>query len=370
MSELDIDELIAKMMSIAPLRVGTSAKLTEFEATYLCDTAIRIFQSEPVLLTLAAPITIVGDTHGQFHDLIRIFADGNPPGTTRFLFLGDYVDRGRNSVETLCLLLAYKIKYPDSFFMLRGNHECSYINRLSGFYEDCGNYWPGSAGPARWEHFSQLCRWLPIAAIVSDKIFCVHGGLSPSLMTLDDIRDIKRPIEVPEEGLICDLVWADPTTNTDNWEPSDRGTSFCFGAKVVHDFLAKFDFDVVCRAHQAVMEGYEFPFGEDRSLITLFSAPNYCYEFMNMGAILNVDEELSCTFRVFTPVKLEDEAEEPARPGTPPRAGASGSRPSQFGLPGVPKEAEEPQDHDYSGEEDPAEAAEVVSEDNELDKLV
>jgi serine/threonine-protein phosphatase PP1 catalytic subunit len=368
MSQVNIDDLITKLMSIAPLCVGTSANLTEHEAAYLCETAIPIFQSEPVLLTLSAPITIVGDTHGQFHDLIRIFGAGHPPGTRRFLFLGDYVDRGRNGVETLCLLLAYKIKYRDSLFMLRGNHECAYINHLYGFYEECSNYWRGSAGHVRWGHFSQLFQWLPIAAVISDKIFCVHGGLSPSLTTLDEIRRIERPIEIPEEGLLCDLVWADPSVSADTWVPNGRGTSFCFGATVVHNFLAKFNFDLICRAHQAVMDGYDFPFGDDKSLITLFSAPNYCYEFMNNGAILNVDELLSCTFGVFTPLKVGDDIEDHARPGTTPRDGASACPSAPFWITAISKEAKNPDNDDCSGDENPVDGAWAAEVENELDE--
>jgi serine/threonine-protein phosphatase PP1 catalytic subunit len=330
-----LDQVIDKLLSISSRPVGTRANLTDEEVIYLCDTSMPIFEAQPILLELRAPITVVGDTHGQFHDVIRIFGDGKTPDNTQFLFLGDYIDRGRNSVETLCLLLAYKIQHPDTFYMLRGNHECAYINRLYGFFDECTNYWPDT-GVERWEHFSEVFRRLPIAAIVDRKIFCVHGGLSPHLETLDDIRNITRPIEIPEEGLLCDLVWSDPNPDAEDWDPNDRGTSVFFGAEKVRDFLAKFELDLVCRAHQAVMEGFDFPFFEDPCLITLFSAPNYCYEFMDKGAILHVDEKLFCSFTILQPLALPHqenaEPEPDARPGTPPRLGSGAEVASFFGV--------------------------------------
>jgi serine/threonine-protein phosphatase PP1 catalytic subunit len=263
---------------------------------------------------------ICGDTHGQYPDLIRIFDRGGVPPTIQYLFLGDYVDRGRQSIETVSLLLLYKILYPTRVWMLRGNHECSYINRLYGFRDDCN----GRYGPGVWERFCALFNCLPLAATVDDKIFCVHGGLSPRLESLDQIRNITRPMEVPEEGLLCDLLWADPSADpeAEGWGENDRGTSVTFGPDVVLDFCERFGFDLICRGHQAVMEGFDFPFAEQK-IVTIFSAPNYCYEFDNQGAFLTVDEHLFCNFqklepRTYPPFEEEGIAD---RPGTPPRHG-------------------------------------------------
>jgi serine/threonine-protein phosphatase PP1 catalytic subunit len=224
-------------------------------------------------------------------------------------------------VETICLLLAYKIKFPDTIYLLRGNHECAYINRLYGFYDECIRVW-GATGAAQWRRFGALFNWLPVAAIVEQKIFCVHGGLSQYLDSLQSIRDLERGVEVPEEGLLCDLVWADPDPGVDDWEPNDRGTSVCFGQPQVEAFLGHFGFDLICRGHQAVMDGYEFTF-RDQSLVTLFSAPNYCYEFGNKGGILHVDGNLRCSFIQIEPeyYSREDENICAERVGTPPRAG-------------------------------------------------
>jgi serine/threonine-protein phosphatase PP1 catalytic subunit len=315
----DLDGLIARLWTLRSSPVGSSANVTVEEVSYLCSAVIPIFQSQPTLLELTPPVTIVGDTHGQFHDLLRVFDNGNTPDAGQFLFLGDYVDRGKNSVETISLLLAYKIKHPDTFWMLRGNHECSYINRLYGFFDDCCSYWPDGRGTKLWEVFGGVFNWLPVSAIIEKKIFCVHGGLSPHLKSLDDIRNIVRPQEIPEEGLLCDLVWADPDCNAADWVDNDRGASVCFGRTQVDDFLRRFEFDLVCRAHQAVMEGFEFPFFPDQTLITLFSAPNYCYEFMNKGAILHVDARLFCSFTVLDPKPINDPEISTGNRGTPPR---------------------------------------------------
>ncbi|XP_031261956.1 serine/threonine-protein phosphatase PP1-like isoform X2 [Pistacia vera] len=236
-----------------------------------------------------------GDIHGQYPDLLRLFEYGGFPPDANYLFLGDYVDRGKQSIETICLLLAYKIKYPDNFFLLRGNHECASINRIYGFYDECKRRF----SVRLWKIFTDCFNCLPVAALVDDKILCMHGGLSPELESLNQIRAIKRPIDVPDQGLLCDLLWADPDKDIKGWGENDRGVSFTFGADKVAEFLRKHDLDLICRAHQVVEDGYEF--FADRQLVTIFSAPNYCGEFNNAGALMCVDESLLCSFQILKP---------------------------------------------------------------------
>lgn len=319
MSNTQLDDIIKKILAIKKFPPGTSAGLTKNQIYWLCDTVCQIFEEQPVFLELQPPLTICGDIHGQFHDLLRIFDKCKYPPHTNYLFLGDYVDRGCQSIETVCLLFAFKIRYPENFFMLRGNHECQYINSEFGFQAEClANY-----DYDVWRKFNSVFCYLPVAAVIDDKIFCVHGGLSPSLMSLDDIRNIERPTDVPEDGLLCDLLWSDPDPDAIEWEENDRGTSYTFGLNPLKRFLARFHFDLVCRAHQAVMNGFEFPFNtEDKKetgLVTVFSAPNYCYEYDNRAAMLSVKENLFCTFSVLAPKKWEEEYEIEPRPGTPPR---------------------------------------------------
>jgi len=290
--QVDLDSIIQRLLEVRGGRSGKLVHLTEAEIRGLCLQARDIFIAQPILLELEAPIKICGDIHGQYYDLLRLFDLGGYPPDSNYLFLGDYVDRGKQSLETICLLLAYKIKYPETFFILRGNHECASINRIYGFYDECKRRY----NIKLWKTFTDCFNCLPIAAIVDDKIFCMHGGLSPDLKTMDQIRRIIRPTDVPDTGLLCDLLWADPDKEIQGWGESDRGVSFTFGSDVVTAFLKKHDLDLICRAHQVVEDGYEF-FAK-RQLVTLFSAPNYCGEFDNSGALMSVDDNLMCSFQI------------------------------------------------------------------------
>uniref|UniRef100_A0ACD5TYW6 Uncharacterized protein n=2 Tax=Avena sativa TaxID=4498 RepID=A0ACD5TYW6_AVESA len=282
-----------------PSSAGKKVQLSEGEIRHLCVTAKGIFLSQPNLLELEAPINVCGDIHGQFSDLLRLFDYGGLPPAANYLFLGDYVDRGKQSIETICLLLAYKIKFPDNFFLLRGNHECASINRIYGFYDECKRRF----SVRLWKLFTDCFNCLPVAALVDEKILCMHGGLSPDLDSLDRIREIQRPVDVPDQGLLCDLLWSDPDRESAGWGENDRGVSFTFGADKVAEFLNKHDLDLICRAHQVVEDGYEF--FADRQLVTIFSAPNYCGEFNNAGALMNVDASLLCSFQILKPLRAK-----------------------------------------------------------------
>jgi len=298
MSEpVDVDNIIQRLLEVRGTKPGKQVNLTEQEIRYLCTKSREIFSSQPILLELVAPIKIVGDIHGQYYDLLRLFEYGGFPPDANYLFLGDYVDRGKQSLETICLLLAYKIKYPENFFLLRGNHECASINRIYGFYEECKRRY----NIKLWKTFTDCFNCLPVCAIIDEKIICMHGGLSPELKSLDYIKRITRPTDVPDTGLLCDVLWSDPDKDHQGWGENDRGVSFTFGSDIVSAFLKKFDLDLICRAHQVVEDGYEF-FAK-RQLVTVFSAPNYCGEFDNAGAMMSVDETLMCSFQVLKPTE-------------------------------------------------------------------
>ncbi|CAI4217929.1 unnamed protein product [Parascedosporium putredinis] len=296
--EVDLDSIIDRLLEVRGSRPGKQVQLLESEIRFLCTKAREIFISQPILLELEAPIKvcrersmICGDIHGQYYDLLRLFEYGGFP-EANYLFLGDYVDRGKQSLETICLLLAYKIKYPENFFILRGNHECASINRIYGFYDECKRRY----NIKLWKTFTDCFNCLPIAAIIDEKIFTMHGGLSPDLNSMEQIRRVMRPTDIPDCGLLCDLLWSDPDKDITGWSENDRGVSFTFGPDVVSRFLQKHDMDLICRAHQVVEDGYEF--FSKRQLVTLFSAPNYCGEFDNAGAMMSVDESLLCSFQV------------------------------------------------------------------------
>eukprot|EP01002_Notosolenus_urceolatus_P002890 NODE_1758_length_1310_cov_21.540048_g1462_i0.p1 GENE.NODE_1758_length_1310_cov_21.540048_g1462_i0~~NODE_1758_length_1310_cov_21.540048_g1462_i0.p1 ORF type:complete len:331 (+),score=58.48 NODE_1758_length_1310_cov_21.540048_g1462_i0:159-1151(+) len=293
----DVDVIIDKLLSCRNQRVPRMVRLTEEEVVWLVLKTRDIFMSQPVLLEVGAPIKICGDVHGQYLDLLRLFELAGFPPHVNYLLLGDYVDRGPQSIETVALLLAYKIKYPQNFFLLRGNHEAASINRIYGFFDECKRRYNAKL----WKMFSDTFNCMPVAAIVDDRIFCCHGGLSPDLHSIEQVRMITRPTDVPDNGLLCDLLWSDPAENTSGWADNDRGVSYTFGADIVSAFLNKNEYDLLCRAHQVVEDGFSF-FG-GRQLVTIFSAPNYCGEFDNAAAVMNVEENLVCSFQILQPVK-------------------------------------------------------------------
>lgn len=315
--DIDLDSIIERLLEVQGARPGKLVNLTENEVRQLCVKSREIFVSQATLLEIEAPIKIAGDIHGQYFDLLRLFEIGGFPPEANYLFLGDYVDRGKQSLETICLMLAYKIKYPENFFILRGNHECASINRIYGFYDECKRRYNIKI----WKTFIDCFNCLPVAAVVDDKILCMHGGLSPELSSIEQIKRIMRPTDVPDTGLLCDLLWSDPDKEVQGWGENDRGVSFTFGMDVVSNFLRKHDLDLICRAHQVVEDGYEF-FAK-RQLVTVFSAPNYCGEFDNSGSIMSVDESLTCSFQILKPSEKKQKFNygglNAGRPVTPPR---------------------------------------------------
>jgi serine/threonine-protein phosphatase PP1 catalytic subunit len=221
-----------------------------------------------------------------------------------------------------------KVTYPSSFFLLRGNHECASINKVYGFYQECQNRLGSYKGIKLWKTFTDVFNVLPIAALIEGKIFCVHGGLSPELTKFEQINNLLRPtgiilsllftvfslsylfsslcfrlsfllLDVPETGLLCDLLWSDPNPSIDYWDSNDRGVSYTFGKEAVKSFCEQFKIELVCRAHQVVEDGYEF-FANQR-LVTLFTAPNYGGEFDNSAAMMIVDTNLQCSLQVLRP---------------------------------------------------------------------
>jgi len=242
---------------------------------------------------IQSPVTICGDIHGQFYDLVELFKVGGEVPETNYLFMGDFVDRGFYSVETFLLLLALAVRFPERITLIRGNHESRQITQVYGFYDECLRKY-GSVNV--WRYCTDLFDYLPLAAVVDDSVFCIHGGLSPSISTIDQINKIERKQEVPHDGAMCDIMWSDPE-DIDGWGLSPRGAGYLFGGDVVQQFNQTNKIKLITRAHQLVMEGYKHMFNE--SLVTVWSAPNYCYRCGNVAAILELDENLNKNFKVF-----------------------------------------------------------------------
>ncbi|KAI1505373.1 serine/threonine-protein phosphatase pp2a catalytic subunit [Biscogniauxia marginata] len=270
-------------------------QLAEPDVQRLCEKAREVLQDESNVQPVKCPVTVCGDIHGQFHDLMELFKIGGPNPDTNYLFMGDYVDRGYYSVETVTLLVALKIRYPQRITILRGNHESRQITQVYGFYDECLRKY-GNANV--WKFFTDLFDYLPLTALIDNQIFCLHGGLSPSIDTLDNIRALDRIQEVPHEGPMCDLLWSDPDDRC-GWGISPRGAGYTFGQDISEAFNHNNGLTLIARAHQLVMEGYNW--SQDRNVVTIFSAPNYCYRCGNQAAIMEIDEHLKYTFLQFDP---------------------------------------------------------------------
>jgi serine/threonine-protein phosphatase PPG1 len=269
--------------------------LAESVVKEVCEQLKQVLLKESNVVHVSTPVTVVGDIHGQFHDVIEIFRIGGFCPDTNYLFLGDYVDRGYFSVETISLLACLKLRYPDRVQLIRGNHETRAVTQTYGFYAECVRKYKGS--PVVWQCFTDMFDYLALSAVIDNSIFCVHGGLSPSVRYVDQIRVIDRFREVPHEGPMADLVWSDPDQEKEDFVMSPRGAGYYFGKHVVSKFLELNGMTHILRAHQLCMEGFNVLF--DDQLSTVWSAPNYCYRCGNKASILEVNTSLTRYFNVF-----------------------------------------------------------------------
>ncbi len=203
------------------------------------------------------------------------------------------------------MLLLLKARYPHRITLLRGNHESRQITQVYGFYDECQRKY-GNANP--WKYVTELFDWCPLAALVDGTVLCVHGGLSPDVRTVDQMRMIDRKMEIPHEGAFCDLMWSDPD-DIETWAVSPRGAGWLFGAQVTSEFNALNGLELICRAHQLVQEGYKYMFSE--GLVTVWSAPNYCYRCGNVAAILQLDDTLQRNFKIFREVDTPEPSSGP-----------------------------------------------------------
>lgn len=294
---MDIDEGIA--------RLEGGGILSEDEVKKCCEKLKELLVEESNVQPVAAPVTIAGDIHGQFYDLKELFRLANKPPETNFIFIGDFVDRGYNSVETWEYLMLLKIKYPSHVTLLRGNHESRQITLSYGFLDEITHKY---GNQNVWNHCMEAFDLLPIGAVVEGEILCVHGGLSPELKTIDQMRMIERNTEIPHTGPFCDLMWSDPDNNIDGWTQSSRGAGWLFGAKVVKEFNRINGLSLIARAHQLVNEGFVFWF-PDKNLVTVWSAPNYCYRCGNLAAFMEVGHNMERNFVTFK--EVEESAKAP-----------------------------------------------------------
>ncbi|GMT28926.1 hypothetical protein PFISCL1PPCAC_20223, partial [Pristionchus fissidentatus] len=309
------DTFIEKMMTAmpeirppkdpyAPL-INVNVSLDEVSTvTRRCALAFKEQKSMLRIDKAHLPIYIVGDLHGQFRELRIMLSRCGDPMNQSYLFLGDYVDRGVQGVESIMLILALKVRYPDRVFMLRGNHEDCNTATAYGFYDECLNKFAPN-GEAAWTHFVNVFNWMPVCALVAEKIICMHGGISPHITDLATIENLPRPSIIPPYGLMCDLLWSDPDNKYPGWALSGRGISFTFDDNLIKSFCETFNIDLIVRAHQISNEmkgGYKF-YCEGR-LVSIFSAPNYLNMF-NDACVIRVNKDLVCRFLVFKSKKTK-----------------------------------------------------------------
>lgn len=262
---------------------------TPVELKYIIEQTSALFEREPNVLELEAPINICGDIHGQFDDLLEIFKTSGIPPYTHYLFLGDYVDRGTMSIECLVLLCVLKMKYPDSIHLLRGNHESMEVSSMYGFKQEVLTKYK-FASEYLFEAFEPLFNSFPIAAVISDSLFCVHGGISADATTIKEINQINRFQEIPMKGSLTDLLWSDPFKGNIGFAESKRNAGIRYGEEATTEFLEKNKLDIIVRAHEVVAEGFEYC--QNDKVLTIFSATNHEPSSVNKAAILVIDEYL------------------------------------------------------------------------------
>ncbi|EFO92115.1 hypothetical protein CRE_07953 [Caenorhabditis remanei] len=303
---VDVDQWIEQLYECKPL--------SENQVKTLCEKAKEILEKEPNVQEVRCPVTVCGDVHGQFHDLMELFKVGGKSRDTNYLFMGDYVDRGYYSVETVSLLVCLKViffsltihlnsaifqdPYKDRVTLLRGNHESRQITQVYGFYDECLRKYGNSNV---WKYFTDLFDCFPLTALVDGQIFCLHGGLSPSIDTLDHIRALDRIQEVPHEGPMCDLLWSDPD-DRGGWGISPRGAGYTFEQDISETFNHSNGLTLISRAHQ-----FGYNWSHDRNVVTVFSAPNYCYRCGNQAAMVELDDDLKYSFLQFDPAPRRGE---------------------------------------------------------------
>ncbi|SCO66576.1 protein phosphatase-beta, putative [Plasmodium vivax] len=296
----NVDEWINKLLKCELLHIE--------EVKLMCTLLRDILKEEPNCVQVSVPVTVAGDIHGQFYDLLELFHIGGFPPDVNYLFLGDYVDRGYYSCECFCLVACLKIKYPSRVTILRGNHESRQITKVYGFYDECMRKYDGDYNA--WRYITDAFDYLPLTAIISNQIFCDHGGISPYLHTINQINNLDRFKEIPQDGPICDLLWSDPAGPEDGiiegWKASPRGAGVVFSEERTNAFLRLNKLSCICRAHQLVQDGFLWMHND--KVVTIFSAPNYCYRCGNSASLMLVDEYMEKDFVTFNTAPLRANA--------------------------------------------------------------
>jgi len=276
-------------------------KLHRRFATEVVLQARDVLKAHATLMDIPVPegthFTVCGDVHGQYYDLLNIFElNGLPSTENPYLFNGDFVDRGSFSVEVILTLFAFKVLYPTGLYLTRGNHETKAMNKIYGFDGEVRAKYNETLANL----FAEVFCFLPLGAVIGEKVMCVHGGLfSSDDVTLDDLRAIDRVREPPDEGLMCESLWSDPMPFRGR-SPSKRGVGVAFGPDVTQAFLERNGLELLVRSHEVKDDGYEV--AHDGMCVTVFSAPNYCDSMGNKGAFIRFESDMVPHFTQFSHV--------------------------------------------------------------------
>ena len=286
--EVNLEELIQKIEKNEVLPIK------EFDIIF--NKAKEILNKRENIAVLKAPITICGCINAHFEELKDIFKICGDASNTQYLFLGDYINKGFNSLSVVLLLMVLLVKYPNNITLLRGNHDSRMMSNPYGFYDECiKKYSQQDEGKYIFEKINELFDLFQLAAVIDNEIFCVHGGLSPKLKKIEEINSVDRKLEIPREGIITDLIWSDPSEEIVEYSPSPKGAGQLYGEKAVNDFIKENNnISIIIRSHTLVMEGYEYQF--NKKLLTIFSAPLYSGRIENVGAVLKLDEKHNYNF--------------------------------------------------------------------------
>jgi len=287
MESLNLDNIIQDLLS--------SKLPSEETLTSVLGKAKAIIEKEANVLQLKGAFRVVGNINGHFHDLLDIIKLlGQPSESNNYLFLGDLVNRGNHSIESIALAASYKLKYPQNVFILRGKFENEALCPEYGLVKELEKKFPKMQP----QHFYDLFNVLPLAAVVNESIFCVHGGLSESVKSIEDIQKLDRKMATPKEGPMMDLTWSDPSGDEHvAWKPSTRGVSQIFGVKPVEEFLNHNKLKLIVRSNQFMHSG--FGMHNEQKVLTIFSAPNYCYKSANHGAVLTIHADNNFEIKTF-----------------------------------------------------------------------
>ena len=306
LSSSEIDEIVFQvLLSRMHGKKRYAQPVTANTMVRLLDHVSEVLKKEPVMLELSADIAVGGELHGNIDDLLRIFERLRYPPAMRYIFLGDYVDRGIFGTEVIMLLFALKCKYPEHIYLLRGNHETENLSRYYGFYKEIMSKYDEDVYMAVVRTFDHL----PLCSIIGDRIFCVHGGISPSLKNVDDILQMAKPHELSGYGVFTDMVWSDPGMDVQEYAPNERGCGYIYGPKAITRFLDDNGLDLLVRSHEMCLDGVAWPYANDDETVdrclTVFSTSNYCFRG-NSGAILHISSDLLVNVEVFPPLADQD----------------------------------------------------------------